>query len=309
MFLRGGGAMKILMTGGTGFVGGDLSRRLISDGHEVTILTRGGREGPSVQGGPTFLKGDPTKEGPWQEAVADHQVLINLAGTSIFGRWNEPYKRSLRESRLLTTRHLVDAIPTGASTVLVSASGAGYYGFHGDEELDESSGPGQDFLATLAADWEAEALKAAKKGTRVVITRFGIVLGRGGGALQQMITPFKWFVGGPLGDGLQWFSWIHVGDLVEAISHLLAQPDASGPYNLTSPKPVQNRDFSRELGRVLGRPSWLPTPGFMMRLLLGEFGSVIVKGQRVLPKRLLDSGFTFRFPEVGEALRDLLGSR
>lgn len=301
--------MKILITGGTGFVGGDLSRRLVSEGHEVTILTRGGRQASAVQGWPRFLKGDPTREGPWQEAVAGQQVLINLAGTSIFGRWNEPYKRSLRESRLLTTRHLVEAIPAGAPIVLVSASGAGYYGFHGDEELDESSGPGQDFLATLAADWEAEAMKATKKGIRVVITRFGIVLGRGGGALRQMITPFKWFVGGPLGDGLQWFSWIHVDDLVEAISHLLAKPDASGPYNLTSPQPVQNRDFSRELGRVLGRPSWLPAPGFMMRLVLGEFGSVILKGQRVLPKRLLDSGFTFRFPEVGEALRDLLGSR
>ncbi len=299
--------MKILITGGTGFVGGELSRRLVSEGHEVTILTRGGREGPSDKGGPRFLRGDPTREGPWQEAVAHQQVLINLAGTSIFGRWDEAYKRSLRESRILTTRHLVEAIPAWANSLLLSASGAGYYGFHGDEELEESSGPGQDFLATLAADWEAEALKASEKGTRVVITRFGIVLGRAGGALQQMITPFKWFVGGPLGDGLQWFSWIHVDDLVRAVSHLLAKPDASGPYNLTSPQPVRNRDFSRELGRVLGRPSWLPAPGFMMKLVLGEFGSVILKGQRAVPKRLLDSGFTFRFPTVAEALRDLLG--
>jgi uncharacterized protein (TIGR01777 family) len=300
--------MKVLVTGGTGFVGSDLTRRLVSEGHRVTVLTRGGRDGSSPEANPRFLKGDPTKEGPWQEAVADHQVLVNLAGTSIFGRWNDEYKRSLRESRLLTTRHLVEAIPSGAELLLLSASGAGYYGFHGDEELDESAGPGRDFLATLAADWEAEALKAGERGARVVITRFGIVLGRGGGALRQMITPFKWFVGGPLGDGLQWLSWIHVEDLVAAILHLLALPEASGPYNLTSPYPVRNRDFSKELGRVLGRPSWLPAPGFMMRLVLGEFGSVILKGQRVLPRRLLESGFSFRYPRVDQALRDLLGS-
>lgn len=297
--------MKILITGGTGFVGRHLSARLIQEGHQVAVLTRGApQDGGSTR--LTYLQGDPTHPGRWQEAVAEQDVLINLAGTSIFGRWTPDYKEELRLSRILTTRHLVEAIAQGAGVTLLSTSAVGYYGFHQDEELDESSPPGNDFLARLAVDWEAEALAAATKGARVIITRFGIVLGRSGGALQQMITPFKWFAGGPIGWGRQWFSWIHVHDLVEAILHLLSRQDASGPFNLTSPNPVRNKEFSAALGKVLGRPSWLPTPGFMIRLVLGEFGSVILKGQRVLPRRLLNTGFQFRYPLVKEALRDLL---
>ncbi len=298
--------MKILMTGGTGFVGRDLARRFMAAGHDVTVLTRGAGGKRAAAGGPRLLQGDPTREGPWQEAVPTHDVLVNLAGLSIFGRWTPEYKRQLRESRILTTRHLVEAIAPASRQVLFSTSGVGYYGLRGDEPLDESSPPGDDFLARLSADWEAEALAARTKGTRVVIMRFGIVLGRGGGALQQMVTPFRWFAGGPIGSGSQWFSWIHMTDLVEAFLHLLDRPELSGPFNLSAPHPEQNRDFSRAVGKALGRPSWLPAPAFMMRLVLGEFGSVILQGQRVLPKRLLDSGFVFRFPRAQEALLDLL---
>ncbi len=300
--------MRILITGGTGFVGRHLSARLLGEGHQVTVLTRGA---PRAGGGksPAFLQGDPKIPGKWQEAVSQQDVLINLAGTSIFGRWSRDYKEELRLSRILTTRNLVEAIAQGAGITLVSASGAGYYGFHGDEELDESSPGGRDFLALLAADWEAEAVRASGKGARVVITRFGIVLGRSGGALQQMITPFKWFLGGPLGNGLQWFSWIHVEDLVEAVIFLLGRPDLSGAFNFTSPNPVRNKELSKSLGNVLGRPSWLPAPGFMLRLVLGEFGGVLLQGQRVLPRRLLEAGFSFRHPRLEEALKDLLIQR
>ncbi len=300
--------MRVLITGGTGFVGRHLSARLTREGHQVTVLTRG-KPRPREAHTPEFIQGDPLVPGKWQEAVSQQDVLINLAGTSIFGRWTRDYKEELRLSRILTTRNLVDAIPQGAGVTLVSASGAGYYGFHEDEELDESSPGGRDFLALLAADWEAEAIKASEKGARVVITRFGIVLGREGGALQQMLTPFKWSVGGPLGNGLQWFSWIHVEDLVEAMLFILGRSDLSGPFNFTSPNPVRNKELSRALGRALGRPSWLPAPGFMIRLVLGEFGAVLLKGQRVLPKRLLDAGFVFRYPRLAEALEDLLTPR
>ena len=298
--------MKIFITGGTGFVGRDLSARLSAEGHQVTVLTRGASR--SRTDALRFIQGDPTHPGPWQEEAAQHDVLINLAGTSIFGRWSPEYKRRLRESRILTTRHLVEAMPSGGKFTLISTSAVGYYGFHADEALDESSSPGKDFLATLSVDWEAEAMKAADKGARVVVTRFGIVLGRDGGALDQMLTPFRWFVGGPIGSGRQWFSWIHMQDLVGAFVHLLAHPELSGPFNFTAPNPVRNGELAKALGKVLGRPSWMPAPAFMLKLVLGEFGSVILEGQRVLPRRLLESGFSFRFSGIEEALRDLLTS-
>ena len=298
--------MKVFITGGTGFVGKALSFRLTSQGHEVTVLTRGIPKQGGSKSGLRFVQGDPTRKGPWQEAVAGQDLLINLAGTSIFGRWTEERKRDLRESRIATTRNLVEAIPSKSRMALLSTSAVGFYGFHGDEPLDESSPPGSDFLAMLARDWEEEAVKAQEKGARVVLTRFGIVLGQDGGALDQMVRPFRWFVGGPLGSGLQWLSWIHMEDLVSAILHLLARPELSGPFNLTAPNPVQNRDFSKSLGKVLNRPSWMPAPGFMVRLVLGEFGSVILKGQRVFPRRLLDAGFSFQYPEIEGALRNVL---
>jgi uncharacterized protein (TIGR01777 family) len=298
--------MKILITGGTGFVGRNLCARLAEEGHEITVLTRGTPKGVAAAG-VNFLESDPTQKGPWQDAVAGKDVLINLAGASIFGRWTPERKELLRNSRILTTRNLTEAISPGSGALLLSTSAVGYYGFHGDEELDESSPPGEDFLARLAQDWEAEAIGAREKGARVVIMRFGIVLGRDGGALQQMVTPFRLFVGGPLGKGLQWISWIHMNDLVAAFLHVMAHPDLFDRVNLTAPNPVQNRELSRTLGKVLGRPSWMPAPAFMMKIVLGEFGSVILEGQRVLPRTLLESGFSFQFPKLEAALRDLVG--
>ena len=205
------------------------------------------------------------------------------------------------------TRNIVEALPGDASQVtLFSTSAVGYYGFHEDEELAEDSGPGDDFLAKLCRDWESEARKAEAKGARLVITRFGIVLGRNGGALGQMIPLFRYGLGGPVGSGRQWFSWIHMNDLLSALFHLLRLPGASGPYNLTAPSPVRNAELAKILGKVMHRPAFMPAPAFAVRAALGEFGDVILKGQKVLPQRLLESGFEFRHPHLEGALREVL---
>ncbi len=300
--------MRILTTGGTGFVGTQLISRLLRKGHEITVLTRSLKGTESRTPSVSYLQSDPTQKGEWQAAINDHDVIINLAGASIFSRWTEETKKAIRESRILTTRNLVEGIdPQRAkSMTLFSTSAVGYYGFHGDEELTEDSSPGTDFLARLAAEWEAEALNAGKKGSRVVITRFGIVLGKGGGALSQMVPVFRKFIGGPIGNGRQWFSWIHMEDLAEAFVFLMGRPEISGPVNLCSPNPVRNRDLAKALGKALKRPSFIPAPGFMIKLVLGEFGSVILEGQRVIPKRLLEGGFVFNYADVGKALENIV---
>ena len=295
--------MKIFITGGTGFVGKTLAPALVRAGGEVTILSRSGKgELPGV----SWVEGDPTQRGGWQETVKGHEVVINLAGASIFTRWTEEAKKVLRESRMLTTRHIVEAMEGGKGKTLFSTSAIGYYGFHGDEALTEESPPGGDFLAMLARDWEAEAREAEKKGCRVVVSRLGIVLGERGGALGQMIPLFEKFVGGPLGSGKQFFSWVHIQDLSRAFLFLLDHPEISGPVNFTAPNPVRNKELAQALGRVMSRPAFLPAPGFMLRLILGEFGSILLEGQRVLPQKLLQAGFQFQYPEIEEALKQVI---
>ncbi|MDH7499229.1 MAG: TIGR01777 family oxidoreductase [candidate division NC10 bacterium] len=299
--------MNILMTGGTGFIGKTVSAHLIRKGHQVTVLTRrppgraGGIEGIS------YLQGDPTQKGKWQEAVPASDIIINLAGASIFSRWSEEQKRTIRESRIHTTRNLVEALPLrpDRAMTLLSASAVGYYGSRGEEELTEEAPPGKGFLAKVCEDWEGEASKAGEKGIRVAMMRFGIVLGEEGGALGQMVPLFRHYLGGPIGSGRQWFSWIHLQDLEEAILFLMSHPEVSGPVNFCTPHPLRNQDLARALGKALHRPSFLRVPAFALRMLLGEFGSVLLEGQRVIPRKLLAGGFTFRYPEVEEALRDL----
>ena len=300
--------MKILITGGTGFVGSRLTSRLIQDGNEVTILTRSPKGQQRISPGISYLEGDPTQRGAWQEAVGKHDIIINLAGASIFSKWTEEQKRAIRESRVNTTRNVIEGIRPDLKeeSTLFSTSAVGYYGFHGDEELTEESPPGNDFLARIAVEWEAEALKAKEKGVRVVITRFGIVLGEKGGALSQMIPLFKKYVGGPIGTGKQWFSWIHIKDLAEAFTFLIKHPGISGSVNLCSPNPVRNKDLAKSLGKALHRSSFLPAPGFMVRLALGEFGSVILEGQRVIPRRLLEKGFVFQYPDIDKAFQSIV---
>ncbi len=298
--------MKILITGGTGFVGTQLIPRLVKDGHEAIILTRSLKGAKVFSPEISYLEGDPTKKGPWQQAIKNHDAVINLAGASIFSKWTGEHKKAIRESRISTTRNLVEGIDPKKKMVLFSTSAVGYYGFHGDEELNEDSAPGTDFLARLAVEWEGEALKAGDKGARVVITRFGIVMGEKGGALSQMIPLFKKFIGGSIGTGKQWFSWVHIKDLAEAFTFLLKHPEISGPVNMCSPNPVRNKDVAKALGKALHRPSFIPAPAFMVKLVLGEFGSVILEGQRVIPRKLLESGFIFQYPDIEKALKSIL---
>ena len=300
--------MRVFITGANGFVGTNLSRVLTNAGHSVSALVRSEKKAEHFPRGVTPVLGESTKPGDWQKAVAGHNVLINLAGTSIFSRWTLVHKQLMRDSRILTTKNLVDAIAgdSASQVTLVSTSAVGYYGCTEDEELDENSPAGSDFLATLAKDWETEAFRAREKSSRVVIMRFGVVLGRDGGALEEMVRPFRFFVGGPLGSGRQWFSWVHIQDLCRAVLFVMDHPEVDGPLNFTAPGSVRNRDLARAIGKVMHRPSFMPAPGFMLRLILGEFGQVILEGQRVVPRALTSKGFSFDFPEIHGALGNLL---
>jgi uncharacterized protein (TIGR01777 family) len=300
--------MKVFLTGGTGFVGRFLSRELILKGHDITILTRQKDPPASLKNGIRFVTGDPKEEGPWMVEVAQHDWIINLAGSSIFNKWTAESKNMLHDSRILTTRNLVTALANGdRHQLFCSTSAPGYYGPRGDEELTEESAPGDDFLARLAQEWESEALKARDLGIRTVITRFGIVLGQRGGMLEQLVPLFKSFVGGPVGSGEQWLSWVHQMDLARAYLFLTEHPDLAGPVNFTSPNPVRNKDFAKALGKALGRPAFMPAPAFMMRLMLGELADVVLTGQKFLPQKLAAAGFEFLYPTIDQALQNLLG--
>ena len=298
--------MRVFISGGTGFVGQKLSRHLLDQGHEVTAT--GQRAAQTVIDHPRFryVSADTTQPGSWQQSVSDAEWVINLAGKSIFGRWNVAYKTQLQQSRLLTTRHIVDAISTQHPPLFFSASAVGYYGEQGNSVITEETPAADDFLGGLAVDWEQAALEAQSKGCRVVLARFGVVLGKGGGAMEQMVTPFKWFVGGPMGSGQQWFPWIHTTDLVNAVEFIARQNDLEGPFNFCAPNPVRNTDLAKALGRALGRPALMPAPAIMLKLVLGEFADTLLVSQRVIPQRLLDAGFKFQYADIETAFTDLV---
>lgn len=301
--------MRVFIVGGTGFVGVNLANRLQARGDEVTVMGLAAARPRGLDPSVAVVAGDATVAGAWQERIAGHESVVNLAGASIFTRWSAGAKDLIRRSRILSTRNVVDALPASGAVTFVSTSAVGYYGSHGDEELGEDAGPGDDFLARLCVDWEAEALRARERGPRVAIARFGIVLGPGGGVLGLMAPLFRAFVGGPLGSGRQWFSWIHIEDLFGALVHLVGRRESSGPYNFTAPEPVTNQELARELGRALHRPALLPAPAFALRLVLGEFGDMLLTGQRVLPRRLIAEGFRFTRPDLAGALRSLAPTR
>lgn len=303
--------MNILITGGMGFVGQATARRLTAAGHHVTILGRNlARKGPAPAG-VTLLEADATRPGPWQEALARQDCVVNLAGVSIFSRWTAGKKREIATSRIAITRNVVDGLRAGGSrSHLISASAVGYYGFRGDEELDEEARPGDDFLAQVCRDWEEQALAARASGIGVTLCRLGVVLGPGGGALDLLTTIFRLRLGSRLGSGRQYFSWIHLDDLTAIIEYLAANPAIEGPVNCTAPAPVTNRELTRALNRALDVRSLAPpAPAFALRLLLGEFGSFLLTGQRAVPRRLSALGFSFTHPRLEEALEELIGRR
>ncbi len=298
--------MKIFITGGLGFIGRHLSDFFLSRGHQVTAV--GTRPDQNLINDENFryISADTTRKGAWQDALQDTDAVINLAGRQIYKRWTKTYKQLIYDSRILTTRNLVESLPATKPIILCSASGIGYYGDRGDDILTERETVGSDFLAGVSRDWEAEALRAEEKGVRVVTARFGVVLGKHGGAMEKMVPAFRLFMGGPMGNGRQWFPWIHIEDLVLAVNFILEHEDIKGPINFCAPNPVTNRDFANAMGHVLRRPAIMPAPSFMIRLVMGEFGDLMLFSQRAMPEKLMDYGFTFKYPEAEGAIRDIV---
>jgi uncharacterized protein (TIGR01777 family) len=309
--------MRIVIAGGTGFLGSPLAEMYAEDGHDVRLLSRGLAPGESRHEPGTGVPGisrvgwkPDGRSGPWATCISGADAVINLAGASIGGkRWSPQRKAELRDSRLLATRSLAAAIAQApvAPRLFISSSAVGYYGASGGEPKTESSPTGSDFLAHLCEDWEAEARKAAREGMRLAIIRSGVVLEKSGGALAQMITPFRLFVGGPMGSGRQFMSWIHRLDWIEIVRWIVQTPEADGVFNLTAPHPVTNRELARMLGRSLKRPALLPAPGFALKIVLGEFANSLLTGQRVLPAHAQALGYHFRYPELDIAFRGIFG--
>ncbi len=303
--------MKIVIAGGSGFLGGALRHDLLSAGHTVVTLSRGGAD--SSSGKESTIRWSPDGQaGAWADAIDGADAVVNLSGESIAARrWSTAQKERIRDSRIRATRSIVAAIARASDRpkVLISGSASGYYGDRGAEELTESSTPGSDFLADVCVRWEAEARRAEELGVRVVTIRTGIVLDAREGALPQMLPPFRFFAGGPLGSGRQFMPWIHRADWVALVTWTIAS-SVSGPVNATAPEPATNREFSSALGRALGRPSWIPAPGFALRLILGEMAdALLLSGQRAIPERATTFGFKFQFERLEDALGDLFSRR
>jgi len=302
--------MQIVVTGGTGFIGRPLCAALCQAGHQVSLLTRRKDEAQRSCGSSvTIIEWNSREAGTWEHCLEGADAIINLAGAPIAdGRWTDARKRLLTDSRVLTTRLLIEALSRCRSKprTLVSASGVGYYGPSDDRVLDESSARGAGFLADLSCAWEAEALQAAEFGVRVVLLRTGMVLEQDGGALPKMLLPFRLFAGGPIMPGTQWVSWIHRRDHIGLIQWILTKPSVSGPVNAVAPEAVTMHRFCEVLGQVLHRPSWLPVPGFVLHMALGELGTLMTTGQRVTPAKALSEGYVFHYPMLEPALRAIV---
>jgi uncharacterized protein (TIGR01777 family) len=308
--------MRIVITGGTGLIGRALAADLAGDSHEVIVLSRRPERAIALPTGVRAERWDARTAEGWGHLADGAEAIVNLAGENPAGsgffpsRWTPERKRRIRESRLRAGLAVVEAVEAAMykPRVVIQASGAGYYGSRGDEEVTEETPPGNDFLARVACEeWEPSTAPVEALGVRRVIIRSGVVLSTEGGALPRLLLPFRLFVGGPLGSGRQWLPWLHIADEVAAIRFLMEKETASGPFNLVAPHPLTNAEFSRVVGRVIGRPAFMSVPGFALRLLFGEVANVLLEGQRAIPWRLLDLGFTFRFTEAEVALQDLLG--
>jgi uncharacterized protein (TIGR01777 family) len=300
--------MKIVVAGGTGFIGAPLVRELANERHRVSVLTRN----PASVGNHPLVESehwDGKTVGPWIHRLDGADAVINLAGELIGGkRWTSQQKERILSSRVDATRALVEGIrrATRKPKVLVSASAVGYYGNVEEGEVTEESPAGDDFLATVCRQWEEEA--SAAEGIRVVSPRTGIVLGRDGGALPKLLLPFRLFAGGPLGSGRQWFPWIHRTDLIRILIYALSNEQLRGPVNATAPESIRMKEFCTALGAAMHRPSWAPVPSFILRIALGEMSAIVLTGQNAVPQKLLASGFTFTYTRAAEALRSILTS-
>ncbi len=301
--------MNIIIAGGTGFIGRHLSRHLVQHGHSVTLLSRHPDEHSfSDLQNIRILEWDGQTQGGWATACEGAEAIINLSGSPIAdARWTEARKEQLLMSRLHSTRALMKAISSWKEKphTYISASGIGFYGDRGKEIVHESSGPGTGFLSTFCEAWENAAWEGEALGLRVVPVRIGMVLGTDGGALSKMSAPFRMFLGGLILPGTQYVSWIHHEDLSQLILWLLLERSINGPINGVAPQPVTMKEFCALLGKAMNRPSWFPVPGFILQILLGELASMLTTGQRVVPQRALEKGFTFTYPDLWAALHSL----
>ena len=308
--------MKIVIAGGTGFLGGPLAEMYAEEGHDVRVLTRALMSGDTRHDPGTGMPGitkvgwkpDGTS-GPWASTLETADAVINLSGESLSAkRWTPQLKARLRDSRILATRSLCKAIAAAQSrpSTLISGSGIDYYA-PSDHPVTERDPAGGSFLARLCVEWEQEARQAEAVGTRVVLVRTAIVLERSGGALPKLMRPFKFFVGGPMGSGSQYVSWIHRLDWVEMVRWIVQTPAVSGPVNFSAPHPVTSRHLARALGRAIRRPSLVPVPGFALKMVAGEFGEYLLQSHRAIPARAQQDGYHFRYPEIEIAMRGLFG--
>lgn len=327
-------SQRVIVTGATGQIGRQLCEELIANGYEVVVFSRDPESARrAVPSANDYVAWTASESGPWASAIDGAYAVINLAGANVFAkRWSKEYKQQIRDSRVIGTRGLVNAMAaaTNKPSVFINGTAIGYYGFRDDTKLDESAHPGDDFLARVCVEWEQEAQRAEEYGIRTVNLRTGIILNRGKGglpimlkgasasrpgfvldteqgALPLMMLPFHFFVGGPIAPGSQWFPWVHIDDEVGLIVFALRNDEVRGPLNASSPEPQTNREFTKTLGRVLGRPSWLPVPGFALKILLGDVADMLTKGQRVIPAKAQQLGYQFQYPTSEQALRDILG--
>ncbi len=302
--------MRIIITGGTGLIGRPLCAVLVAEGHDVTVLSRNPEQVKDVPAGVKLAAWDGQSAQGWGHLADGADAIINLAGENLSGgRWSKELKQKIRQSRTRAGKAVMEAIAAAAvkPKVLVQSSAVGYYGTAtGDKEVSESDPPGSDFLAKVCFDWEASTAAASRMGVRRPVLRTGVVLANEGGAFPKLLLPFKLFAGGPLGNGKQWLPWIHIEDEVRAIQFALTNEQADGPLNLAAPNPVTNSEIAKKLGEILGRPSFVPAPGFALKTVLGEMAVLVLEGQRAVPAKLQALGFQFKYPTIEPALRNLL---
>lgn len=306
--------MRVIITGGSGIIGRELTRSLTADKHEVIILSRNPEWVVGLPSGARAVEWDTKTANGWGSLVNGSDAIINLAGETIGGegytdiRWSKKRKERILNSRINAGKAVTEAIRAAVNkpSVLIQASAVGFYGSRGDEDITESVEAGNDFTAKVCKQWEDSTIEVAQMGVRRCVVRMGIALSMKGGALPRQALPFKLLVGGPIGSGKQWYSWVHMQDVVGAIRFLIQNPEAEGVFNLTAPKPLSNSDFGREIAHVLGRPFLFPIPGFVFKIAFGEASKTLLEGQRVLPAHLSQAGFEFQFTDARTALKDLL---